>query len=164
MATIRRSTPAARVAAPSAQSKSAAVKRSSIRNADTGLKTKFDAKKQALTISGTAHGVETRRPGDHTSTYADRERQPDYEKMEEFGGSLSLDFDHDKMPSFDTSAGYTEKNKWYFAHGASIGTKKGQTAKQVADPLAAKVNANGSYRALVTNNTDGSATLSVGRR
>lgn len=164
MATIRRTSAATAVKSTSAEAKSSAVKISSIKNADTGLKTKFDAKKQTLTISGAAHGLESRRPGDTTSTYAERQRQPDYEKMEEFGGSISLDFDQDKMPKFDTSAGYTEKNKWYFAHGASIGTKKGQTAKQVADALAAKVNENRSYKAVVTANADGSASLSVGRR
>ena len=164
MATIRRTTAATGVKPTSAGAKSAAVKISSIKNADTGLKTKFDAKKQTLTISGAAHGLESRRPGDTTSTYAERQRQSDYEKMEEFGGSISLDFDQDKMPKFDTSAGYTEKNKWYFAHGASIGTKQGQTAKQVADALAAKVNENSSYKAVVTANPDGSASLSVGRR
>jgi RNA 3'-terminal phosphate cyclase len=163
MATIRRSTAASPVSASSTKAKDA-VQLSSIKNADTGLKTKFDAKKQTLTLSGTARGLETRRPGDTTSTFAERERQSDYEKMEQFGGSISLDFDHDKMPKFDTSAGYTEKNKWYFAHGASVGTKRGQTAEQVANSLAAKINENRSYRAVVKSNSDGSATLSVERR
>lgn len=140
------------------------VKLSSIKNADTGLKTKFDAKKQTLTISGTAHGLETRRPGDTTSTYAQRQRQSDYEKTEQFGGTISFDFDHDQMPKFDTTRGYTEKNKWYFAHGASIGTKKNQTATQVAEALAAKVNENREYRATVKTNADGSATVSVAKR
>ena len=164
MATIRRSTAVAPVRASTAKSASAAAKLSSIKCADTGLKTKFDGKNQTLTISGSAHGVESRIPGDHTSTYAERQRQTDYEKTEQFGGTISFDFDRDRMPKFDTSAGYTEKNKWSFAHGAEVGTKKGQTAKQVADALAAKVNANGSYRAQVKSNSDGSATVSVGRR
>jgi hypothetical protein len=47
---------------------------------------------------------------------------------------------------------------------ASIGTKSGQAAKQVADALAAKVNVSRSYRAVVQSNADGSATLGVGRR
>ncbi len=138
-----------------------AVKLTSINNADTGLKTKFDAKTQTLTISGKAHGLETRRPGDRTSTYAERQRQSGYEKTEQFGGTISFDFDHDKMPKFDTSRGYAEKNKWYFAHVASTGTKKDQSATQVAEALAAKVNANRDYRATVKTNADGSASLSV---
>ncbi|MBL8933134.1 MAG: hypothetical protein JNM69_01195 [Archangium sp.] len=47
---------------------------------------------------------------------------------------------------------------------ASIGTKKDQTATQVAEALAAKVNENRDYRATVKANADGSATLSVARR
>ena len=153
----------ARVSAASA-AKTASVQISSVKNADTGLKVKFNAAKQTLTISGKARGLETRDPTQPNATYAERQKMSDFQKTEEFGGTISFDFDHDQMPKFDTSAGYTEKNKWYFAHGAEVGTKKGQTAKQVADALAAKVNANGSYRAQVKSNPDGSATVSVGRR
>ena len=157
MATIRRTAATAAVSSAKATAKTAAVKLSSIKNADSGLKVKFDAKKQTLTISGTAKGKESRNPYNPKET-------SDYLKTEEFGGTISFDFDHDKMPNFDTSAGYTEKNKWYFAHGASIGTKKGQSAAQVAESLAAKVNENRSYRAVVVSNADGSATVSVNRR
>jgi hypothetical protein len=48
------------------------VKLSNIKSADDGLKVKYDAKKNALTIKGTAHGVETRIPGDTRSTHAQR--------------------------------------------------------------------------------------------
>ncbi len=165
MPPIRRSPATVRVPPAAVTSKAAAVKISSIKNADTGLRTKFDAKSQTLTLSGTARGLESRDPTDPNATYAERQRTPDYLKTEEFGGTISFDFDHDKMPRFDTSNGYTEKNKWYFAHGADIGTKKGQTAKQVADALAAKVNgAPGSYKAVVKSNADGSASISVSRR
>ena len=155
MATIRRTAATAAVSSAKATSKTAAVKLSSIKNADSGLKVKFDAKKQTLTVSGTAKGKESRDPYNPKET-------SDYLKTEEFGGTISFDFDHDKMPNFDTSAGYTEKNKWYFAHGSSIGTKAGQSAKQVADALANKVA--GSYRTTVTSNPDGSATISIARR
>jgi hypothetical protein len=65
------------------------------------------------------------------------------------------------MPAFDTSAGYTEKNQWYFKHVADVGTRAGQTAEQVAKALASKVNANGDYDAKVKKNADGSVTLTV---
>ena len=155
MATVRRTTATAPVSASAGTKKSSAVSISSIKNADSGLKTKFDAKKQTLTISGTAKGKESRDPYNPGAT-------SDYAKIEEFGGTISFDFDHEKMPKFDTSAGYTEKNKWYFAHGTEIGTKKGQTAKQVADALVAKMS--GPYKATVTSNTDGSATIAIARR
>jgi len=164
MATVRRTAATAPVSNSAATAKSKAVSISNVKCADTGLKLKFDAKKQALTISGTARGIETRDPYNKNASAAERDRTPDYMKTEQFGGTLSFDFDHEKMPKFDTSAGYTEKNKWYFAHGADLGTKKGQTPKQVAEGLAAKVNANSSYRAVVTANADGTATITVGRR
>ncbi|MFT3711960.1 MAG: hypothetical protein QM817_30330 [Archangium sp.] len=148
MPPVRRSTPAH-------------VTLSNIKNSDDGLKVKYDAKKQSLTIKGTAHGVETRIPGDTRSTHAQREKQSDFEKMEEFGGSIGIEFDKDAMPKFDTTNGYTEKNKWYFAHCADIGTKAGQSAEQVAKAIAAKVNGNGDYAAKVVKNADGSATLTV---
>jgi hypothetical protein len=163
MATIRRTAPAAAVST-SAAAKRTAVSISNLKCADTGLKVKVDAKTQTLTLSGTARGIETRDPYNRDASAAERARTPDYLKTEQFGGTLSFDFDHEKMPKFDTSAGYTEKNKWYFAHAADLGTKKGQTAKQVADALAAKVNASGSYKAVVKSNADGTASLSIGRR
>jgi hypothetical protein len=166
MPTIRRNTPANKASSVSAAAaaKTNTVKISSIKNADGGLKTKFDASKQTLTISGKARGIETRDPTRPNATYAERQKMSDYEKTEEFGGTISFDFDHDQMPNFDTSNGYTEKNKWYFAHGAEVGTKEGQSAAQVAMALAAKVNAAGKYKADVKPGPDGSATISITRR
>ena len=137
------------------------VKLSNIENADGGLRVKYDAKRNELTIKGTAHGMETRVPGDTKSTQAQRSKQSDSVKSEEFGGTIGLEFDKDKMPAFDTSGGYTEKNKWYFKHVADVGTKAGQSAEQVAKALASKVNASGDYAAKVRKNADGSATLVV---
>jgi hypothetical protein len=150
MPPIRRTAPAA-----------SHVKISNIKNADDGLKVKYDAKKNELTIKGTAHGLETRIPGDTRSTHAQRAKQSDYEKMEEFGGTIGIEFDKDAMPKFDTTNGYTEKNKWYFAHCADVGTKAGQSAEEVAKNIAAKVKANGDYDAKVKKNADGSVTLTV---
>ena len=157
MATVRRTTATAPVSASAGTKKSSAVSISSIKNADSGLKTKFDAKNQTLTISGTAKGKESRDPYDPGAT-------SDYAKIEEFGGTISFDFDHEKMPKFDTSAGYTEKNKWYFAHSVEVPCKKGQTASQVLTALAAKVNASSGYHASVVSRPDGSATLTVDRK
>jgi hypothetical protein len=114
-------------------SKSEQVQLSRVMNADSGLKAKVVGDK--LVIKGTAVGVQTRDP------YAPDGgvNEPEYDKIEEFGGSIGLDFDRDRMPKFDTSNGFTAKNKWYFAHSISIGTKKGQTALQVAKALAQKV-------------------------
>lgn len=134
---------------------------SSIRNADGGLHTKFDAKKNELTIRGTARGIETRNPFEPNATVAERKRMSDYEKTEQFGGSIGFEFDKGAMPQFDTSKGYTEKNKWYFEHCADVGTTAGESAKQVAEALAKRVEQTGQYDAKVRSNADGSVTLSV---
>jgi hypothetical protein len=132
MTSIRSATKTAAIK-PSARAKSDKVELSRLKNADSGLKAKVIGDK--LVIKGTARGVETRDP------YAldGGKDEPEYLKTEEFGGSIAVDFDHDRMPKFDTSSGYTEKNKWYFAHSISIGTKKGQSALSVAKALAAKI-------------------------
>lgn len=143
---------------PSIKSKPVHVPLSNIKNADDGLKAKYDAKKQTLTISGKAHGIET---GDPNMTHAERARLPEYVKTQQFGGKIGLEFDKGSMPKFDTTNGYTEKNKWYFAHCADVGTKAGQSAEEVAKALAAKVNANAEYKASVKTNADGSATITV---
>jgi hypothetical protein len=134
------------------------VQLSSVKNADSGLKVKTDAATGSITLSGTAKGVQTRDPLAPNDTFGS-----DHTKTEEFGGTIGFDFDHDKMPKFDTSAGYTEKNKWYFAHSVSIGTKAGQTAEQVAEALAAKVKGAG-YKVSVTTHADGSATQQVHKK
>ena len=136
------------------------VQLSHVLNADGGLKTKFDAKKNELTISGTAQGIQTRVPGEKM-TEKERLATPEYLRTEEYGGTIGLEFDKDHMPTFDTSHGYTEKNKWYFEHVADVGTRKGQSAQQVAEALAHRIEANGQYDAKVRKNDDGSVTLSV---
>ena len=47
---------------PTIKSKPVHVPLSNIKNADDGLKAKYDAKRQTLTISGKAHGKETGDP------------------------------------------------------------------------------------------------------
>lgn len=136
------------------------VQLSSVRNADGGLHTKFDAKKNELTIRGTAEGLQTRVPGVKMSE-AERKRTPEYERTEEYGGTIGLEFDKNKMPEFDTSNGYTEKNKWYFEHCADVGTHQGESAQQVAESLARRIESSGQYDAKVRKNDDGSVTLSV---
>ncbi len=143
---------------PSIKSKPVHVPLSNIKNADDGLKAKYDAKTQTLTISGKAHGIET---GDPRMSHAERARTPDFLKTQEFGGTIGIEFDKEAMPKFDTTNGYAEKNKWYFLHVAAVGTRAGQSAEEVARALAAKVNANNEYQASVKKNADGSATITV---
>ena len=140
------------------------VELSRVLNSDTGLKTKFDAKTNTLTIGGKARGIESRDPTNPNATYKERQATSDYLKTEEFGGTIGFDFDHSKMPKFDTTNGYTEKNKWYFAHSISIGTREGQSPEAVAKALAAKVNENRSYKADVTVAANGNASIHVERR
>jgi hypothetical protein len=131
------------------------VELSQVKSSDTGLKLTSTA--NSITVSGTAKGPVSVNPWTGRAG-------SDYENTEDKGASLSLSFDHDKMPKFDTSAGYTEKNKWFFSHSAEVTCKKGQTAEQVLTALAAKVNANGDYKATVVARGDGGATLTVDRK
>ncbi|MDP3235611.1 MAG: hypothetical protein Q8S33_34030 [Myxococcales bacterium] len=130
---------------------------------DTGLSTKITVKTQALVISGIARGVETRDPTARNASFEERQRTPEYYKTEQFGGGLSLSFDRDKMPDFDSSRSYVEKNRWLTAHSASINTRVGQTPKQVAEALAMRVNENEEYRATVKANANGTASVTIGR-
>jgi hypothetical protein len=150
--------PVSRVVAPkSIPSASTAkpVELSQVKTSDSGLKLKSTA--NSITLSGTAKGPQAVNPWTGRSG-------TDFENTEEKGATLSLSFDHDQMPKFDTSAGYTQKNKWFFAHSAEVACKKGQSPEQVLKALAAKVNANGDYRASVVARGDGSATLTVDRK
>ena len=138
-----------------AEAKSTQVKLTQLKNADSGLKAKLVGDK--LVIKGTARGVETRDP------YAldGGKDEPELLKTEELGGSIAFDFDQNRMPKFDTSSGYTAKNKWFFAHSISVGTKKGQSALAVAKALAAKID--GPYDVRVKSKGD-VATLQIARR
>jgi hypothetical protein len=123
---------------------------SGVVNGDSGLKLRYDAKKQTITLSGVAVGRESRIPGDTRSTREERARQPDFAKMEDFGGGLGFTFDRARMPRFDESRGFTEKNRWLFARQVSIGTKAGESASQVVARMAEKINSTPGYRAEVT--------------
>jgi hypothetical protein len=142
---------------PSGAAKAAQVTLTQLKNADRGLKAKVIGDK--LVIKGTARGVETRDP--YRNDGKDGTNEPDFMKTEEFGGSIAVDFDQDRMPKFDTSAGYTEKNKWYFAHSVSVGTKKGQSALSVAKALAAKIE--GAYDVSIKSRGD-AVTMQIVRR
>jgi hypothetical protein len=160
MTVTRRSRPV-RSKAPS--TRTAIVKLSDVKCGDTGLATKTTVKTQSLVISGIARGVETRDPTARNASFEERQRTPEYYKTEQFGGGLSLSFDRDKMPDFDSSRSYVEKNRWLVAHSASINTRLGQTPKQVAEALAMRVNENEEYRATVKANVNGTASVTIGR-
>ncbi len=150
--------PVSRVAAPKpipSASSAKPVELSEVKNSDAGLK--LTSTSNSITLSGTAKGPQSVNPWTGRSG-------TDCENTEEKGATLSLSFDHDQMPKFDTSAGYTQKNKWYFAHSAEVACKKGQSPQQVLTALAAKVNANRDYQATVVARGDGSATLTVDRK
>lgn len=154
MTVTRRSRPV-RSKAPS--TRTAIVKLSDVKCGDTGLATKTTVKTQSLVISGIARGVETRDPTARNASFEERQRTPEYYKTEQFGGGLSLSFDRDKMPDFDSS------RSWLVAHSASINTRLGQTPKQVAEALAMRVNENEEYRATVKANVNGTASVTIGR-
>lgn len=150
-------TAASSVQAPRAASTSASVGLDRPLNSDRGLKmTHTD---NSITLSGVAKGPYAVNPFDRDSVTA-----TDYERTQEVGANVSFQFDRDRMPNFDTSKGYTEKNRWYAAHVADVPCRKGQTAEQVLLALAEKVNENKAYRAVVTTGDNGSATLTVQRK
>jgi hypothetical protein len=163
MTVPRRSRPGSRVRSKAPSTRTAIVTLSDITCGDTGLSIKVTVKTQALIISGTARGVETRDPTARNASFEERERTPEYYKTEQFGGGLSLSFDRNKMPDFESSRSYVERNRWIVAHRASINTRRGQTPKQVAEALASKVNENPEYRATVNANPNGTASLTIGR-
>ncbi len=127
-----------------------AVQLSQVRNGDPGLK--VTSNPNSVTVSGVAKGE-----GPHRASFDD-------DRADERGATVGLAFDHDKMPKFDTSSGYTEKNAWYFAHTADVVCKKGQTPDQVLHALAAKVKATAGYQPTVVVHGDGSATMTVVRK
>jgi hypothetical protein len=116
-----------------------------VRNGDRGFK--VAATSSGLTVTGTAAGP----------------RAAGKEPIDD-DASLGFAFDHDKMPKFDTSAGFEAKNAWYFSHTAELTCARGQTPGQVLEVLAQKINAVGDYRASVSVHGDGSATLAIDRR
>jgi hypothetical protein len=131
---------------PSPASLVRAVQLSQVRNGDPGLK--VTSNPNSLTVSGIAKGDGPAR------AHVEDDR----------GATVGLAFDHDKMPKFDTTSGYTEKNAWYFAHTADVVCKKGQTPDQVLHALAAKVKATEGYQPTVVVHGDGSATMTVVRK
>ncbi len=76
--------------------------------------------------------------------------------------SVSFTLDIDNAPTKDLwgNTDYTEKNSRIF----TVMTRKGQSAGDVADALAAKVNRGDDFKASVERAADGSATLRFTRR
>jgi hypothetical protein len=120
-------------------------------SADPGIKFTVDPSGKSVTVRGTAKGPKVVKTADGQDVRYEVSR----------GVSLSLD--RKSMPNFDNEPNYTKKNAWYFAHTPSLGTRAGQSAKEVAQALAEKINAGGAYRATVSAKADGSATITLAK-
>lgn len=134
--------------------KSAKVNLGRLTNSDRGLTASVSG--NTLTLRGTARGVETKSPFNPNET-------DEYLRTQEFGGEIGFSFDLDTMPAFDTTHGYTEKNRWYFAHTVSLSTSAGMSAADVARGLARRME-NADYRTVVSVAADGTASLRFERK
>jgi hypothetical protein len=106
------------------------------------------ASRDSVTIAGTAQGA--------------RVVHPNSEMPYSVARGIGFTLDIEKAPTQDVfgHTDYTEKNSRSFG----LDTTKGWSAKQCAERLAAKVNANDDFRAKVTVHRDGSATIDFTRR
>ncbi len=122
-------------------------------NSDPGLKINVEGGGARVLIKGVAEGPEVHYSDDIAFVGGKRERLVNYEVSR----GISFTVDHDKMPDFSKDADYSRKNKWYFAHLASVDTKKGDSAVTVAQRLADKLNEGGAFEAKVVEAPEGAA-------
>lgn len=120
-------------------------------SSDPGLKFTVDPSGKSVTVRGIAKGPKLVKTADGGAT------------LYEVGRGVSLSLDHKAMPNFDAEPNHRKKNAWYFAHTPSLGTRAGQSAKEVAQQLAERINAGGAYRATVSGKADGAATISLSK-
>lgn len=107
------------------------------RSGDPGITLSVDAANGKITLRGVAAGPLVKK---------DAFGVPDYSVARGVGFELDMK----SMPSFAGEPDYRAKNRWYFAHTASIDTTRGWTAAECAKRLAEKVNEGGAYRAVVS--------------
>ena len=117
---------------------------------DRGIKVTVNARKNSLTLRGVAHGP---LPGGHILY----DGQPSYW----IGQGVSFTLDIDKAPTTDVfgRTDYTLKNRRIF----QVDTTKGWTARDIADRLAAKVNALPDFTAKVVHHDDGRSTIELSK-
>jgi hypothetical protein len=117
------------------------------RNSDPGAR--MTAGKDSVTISGTTKGAQVVRDSSGWVKY-------------EVARGMSFTLDIDKAPTEDIfgRTNYTEKNSRLFTLDTSVGWSAAECARRLAD----KVNKGDDFRAKVTVEDDGSATIHFSRR
>lgn len=126
------------------------------KSSDPGITIVVDPAKARVRVSGTAEGA-------RLVDYMGRETRNEDDASYGVARGVSFDVDKFEMPDFSKDRDYSRKNKWYFAHLATVDTHRGDSAMVVATRLAESLSKGRAYDAKVTQDDEG-AVIEITKR